>query len=188
MSAPPLRGFLRPSPHAAGCRFAIFCLASSCILLLTVGCQTPAPYAGTWDADNSRWSLTFAPDGQLHSFKNNANAVIEVAEQGVEYEGRGGYIVTFFIGECTTEYDPARRYLEVVIPTDFFRIEAPDGRKIEGHKTDLFWGTFSEDFTEWPVQWSDIGQADLLPTEDPNRPPKPLLFRRPAEPNEPAEQ
>lgn len=141
-----------------------------------------SPYAGTWavsgDSGDNRWQVTFDESGQLVSFINNAGIPITVEEGGAIIQLATGEIITYYIGQCNTEYDASNRLLNLSINDQLFIIEHPDGRQIEGYKSDNFVGTISEDGHTWTTNWRDIGQVIGWATEDPDRPGKTLVFHR----------
>ena len=149
------------------------------LVLLVVGCQTPAKQTvadrailppdivGTWKAQDSPWKIVLSPDGAVSS------AVIPMGEieikpnQTTKAEMKDGSVSTFKAGDCVVEYTPIMRELFVSIEMEKVYVKFLDN-VIAGNSIDRFIGPVSEDGKLWKADWITVYDYGPRFPQDPN--------------------
>ena len=145
--------------------------------------QFPQSLAGRWKDAEQGWEFVFEPDGTISSAVINSGFItVEPAKGIAEQPMRVGKAV-FKLGLWTVQYTPKTRELGVEVVVDFFHIDI--GKTwLEGHRSDWFVGTVSEDYQSWDAEWISfptfiayIPEPRELPVE-PNDTITELLFEK----------
>lgn len=141
-----------------------------CVFLLVGGCQEvsrndsrvdvivdgnepfPELLAGRWKDTERSWQFVFEPDGTISSAVIDSGFItVEPRKRIAQMPMRVGKAV-FKLGRWTVQYTPASRELAVEVVVDFFHIDIGE-TWLEGHRTDWFVGTVSEDYKTWQAEW-----------------------------------
>ena len=145
----------------------------------------PEIMVGAWEAETSlegsKWGIKFEPDGSILKIIHSLVGPIDVAEGGVELEGRveGAYMV-LQLGDCQSEYNPETNMLNVKIVTDHYILKLPNG-DLQGRIEDYFSGPVSEDGKTWKAEWRNynwLDGANPLPVDIIDANPIPLVFTK----------
>jgi hypothetical protein len=141
----------------------------------------PRFLVGTWQADESRWILTFGPKGDLVRMRHFVGMEIDVSEGGLTEEGRGGITGTYTLGPCPVDYDPNDNTLRVDVVIEHFII-AGENESIEGSFFDTLVGPVSQEDMTWYVEWTSSSR--LIDTDVSTVGPTPLTFTKVVEEEE----
>ncbi len=143
----------------------------------------PPSLAGRWKDREKNWEFVFEPDGTISSAVIDSGFISVVPAKGIaEQPMRVGKAV-FKLGRWTVKYSPDSRELAVEVVVDFFHVDI--GKTwLEGHRTDWFIGTVSQDYQTWRADWISfpkfiayIPKPMDLPV-DPNDTVKELFFEK----------
>jgi hypothetical protein len=142
-------------------------------LLLLVGCQWdngtlssgsdkeavanhaafPELLVGIWKSNDTKWILTFEPDGSISRFRHGSGIEFEVDEGGLVDEWAPGVQAFYALGPCQARYEPEKRELSVTITIQHYVFSFPDGT-IEGNNLDQLTGPVSQDGDIWTPTWT----------------------------------
>ncbi len=138
----------------------------------------PAFLAGTWQAQDSPWSIVLTPDGQVSSATVSWEEVVR-PNQTTEFEMLDGRISRITAGEFFVEYRPAGRQLLVSIELKDIHIVFP-ADLLTGNSIDIFGGTVSEDGRTWNAEQTTVFDygPDLPQTPDDVNYPQPIVFNK----------
>jgi hypothetical protein len=176
-----------------------------CVFLLLGGCQElsrnkksgvkviiegggefPQLLAGRWKDEEKGWEFVFEPDGTISSAVIDSGFMPVVPAEKIAKKPLIVGEAVYKLGQWTVQYTPDTRELGVEVIVDFFHVDI--GKTwLEGHSTDSFVGTVSEDYQTWQAGWVSAPKYIAFTPEpnelpvDPNETLTELLFRKVAD-------
>lgn len=172
-----------------------------CVFLLLGGCQEPGLnksgveviiegdgefpefLVGRWKDEEKNWEFVFEPDGTISSAVIDRGFMPVVPAKGIARKPMRVGEAIYRLGRWTVQYSPATRELAVEVVVDFFHIDIGHDW-LEGHSTDWFVGTVSEDHQSWRAEWVSFPKYIAYTPEpgelsvDPNDTITQLLFKK----------
>jgi hypothetical protein len=152
-------------------------------VIIEGGGEFPQLLAGRWKDAEKGWEFVFEPDGTISSAVIDSGFMAVVpAKRTARKPMRVGEAV-YKLGQWTVQYIPETRELGVEVVVDFFHVDF--GKTwLEGHSTDRFVGTVSEDYKSWQAEWVSFPKYIAYTPEpgelpvDPEDTIKELLFEK----------
>jgi hypothetical protein len=135
----------------------------------------PEFLVGTWQPDESRWVLTFEPDGRISKMRHFGGMEFDVAEGGLVEQWRNNAEAIYALGPCEARYNPDIRELSVTVVIEHYVVNFPNG-SMEGNFHEYLTGPVSEDGVTWNATWTSTGE--IIGAGSSSSGPKQLTFTK----------